>query len=283
MRDRSRSCAGPLPALARSCANVLSCRMYGETRTRTGDTTIFSRVLYQLSYLAAAGEDNAVGAAARIASGRPSVVSRKFARPQLHTNFRITTLARPRPRRATRAAGRSARRRARASRPARSRSAGGSRRAAPTRGQIRETPADPMTRLFPYRVSARERWASVFLDGAAIQVRNGTRLAIARPELLRAASLASPPTRSGRCILRREITTTGHRRASMAPPPTARPPPRRATSARLQPALAGAVRREILDEDGRDPRREEAGPARYDSGRELSAEKAGKQTGALPP
>ena len=55
-------------------------RMYGETRTRTGDTTIFSRVLYQLSYLAAAGEDNAVGAAARIASGRPSVVSQKFAR-----------------------------------------------------------------------------------------------------------------------------------------------------------------------------------------------------------
>jgi len=29
----------------------------GETRTRTGDTTIFSRVLYQLSYLAAAPED----------------------------------------------------------------------------------------------------------------------------------------------------------------------------------------------------------------------------------
>ena len=27
----------------------------GETRTRTGDTTIFSRVLYQLSYLALAG------------------------------------------------------------------------------------------------------------------------------------------------------------------------------------------------------------------------------------
>ena len=27
----------------------------GETRTRTGDTTIFSRVLYQLSYLAVAG------------------------------------------------------------------------------------------------------------------------------------------------------------------------------------------------------------------------------------
>ena len=26
--------------------------MNGETRTRTGDTTIFSRVLYQLSYLA---------------------------------------------------------------------------------------------------------------------------------------------------------------------------------------------------------------------------------------
>jgi len=29
-------------------------RAYGETRTRTGDTTIFSRVLYQLSYLAVA-------------------------------------------------------------------------------------------------------------------------------------------------------------------------------------------------------------------------------------
>jgi hypothetical protein len=28
---------------------------YGETRTRTGDTTIFSRVLYQLSYLALVG------------------------------------------------------------------------------------------------------------------------------------------------------------------------------------------------------------------------------------
>ena len=28
----------------------------GETRTRTGDTTIFSRVLYQLSYLAEPGE-----------------------------------------------------------------------------------------------------------------------------------------------------------------------------------------------------------------------------------
>jgi hypothetical protein len=27
----------------------------GETRTRTGDTTIFSRVLYQLSYLADGG------------------------------------------------------------------------------------------------------------------------------------------------------------------------------------------------------------------------------------
>ena len=36
----------------------------GETRTRTGDTTIFSRVLYQLSYLAAVAEDTAVGRAA---------------------------------------------------------------------------------------------------------------------------------------------------------------------------------------------------------------------------
>ena len=33
----------------------------GETRTRTGDTTIFSRVLYQLSYPAAAGNRTGVG------------------------------------------------------------------------------------------------------------------------------------------------------------------------------------------------------------------------------
>jgi hypothetical protein len=31
----------------------------GETRTRTGDTTIFSRVLYQLSYLAERGKGSA--------------------------------------------------------------------------------------------------------------------------------------------------------------------------------------------------------------------------------
>ena len=30
-------------------------RCYGETQNRTGDTTIFSRVLYQLSYLAVGG------------------------------------------------------------------------------------------------------------------------------------------------------------------------------------------------------------------------------------
>ena len=37
---------------ARKCGPFES----GETRTRTGDTTIFSRVLYQLSYLAETGE-----------------------------------------------------------------------------------------------------------------------------------------------------------------------------------------------------------------------------------
>ena len=38
--------------------------MDGETRTRTGDTTIFSRVLYQLSYLAERqkGSDGQAGA-----------------------------------------------------------------------------------------------------------------------------------------------------------------------------------------------------------------------------
>ena len=35
----------------------------GETRTRTGDTTVFSRVLYQLSYLALRGD--AIGCGAR--------------------------------------------------------------------------------------------------------------------------------------------------------------------------------------------------------------------------
>ena len=35
---------------------ILQAFMSGETRTRTGDTTIFSRVLYQLSYLASALE-----------------------------------------------------------------------------------------------------------------------------------------------------------------------------------------------------------------------------------
>jgi hypothetical protein len=39
---------------------------YGETRTRTGDTTIFSRVLYQLSYLAAVD-----------ASTRPMLLARR--------------------------------------------------------------------------------------------------------------------------------------------------------------------------------------------------------------
>ncbi len=34
---------------------IFSWGIDGETRNRTGDTTIFSRVLYQLSYLAVAG------------------------------------------------------------------------------------------------------------------------------------------------------------------------------------------------------------------------------------
>jgi hypothetical protein len=34
----------------------------GETRTRTGDTTIFSRVLYQLSYLAVGSDGSEFGA-----------------------------------------------------------------------------------------------------------------------------------------------------------------------------------------------------------------------------
>ena len=45
-------------AIATRAMRTPSCRRFfdGETRTRTGDTTIFSRVLYQLSYLASARE-----------------------------------------------------------------------------------------------------------------------------------------------------------------------------------------------------------------------------------
>ena len=45
VRDRPRTHESPAKARLSG---------YGETRTRTGDTTIFSRVLYQLSYLAEA-------------------------------------------------------------------------------------------------------------------------------------------------------------------------------------------------------------------------------------
>ena len=38
----------------RACTVAMISSVNGETRTRTGDTTIFSRVLYQLSYLAVA-------------------------------------------------------------------------------------------------------------------------------------------------------------------------------------------------------------------------------------
>ena len=41
----------PAPNAARTGASA-GTSASGETRTRTGDTTIFSRVLYQLSYLA---------------------------------------------------------------------------------------------------------------------------------------------------------------------------------------------------------------------------------------
>src|ERR1700750_2905544 len=43
----------------------------GETRTRTGDTTIFSRVLYQLSYLAGVGPGYRAGGRYRGPGARP--------------------------------------------------------------------------------------------------------------------------------------------------------------------------------------------------------------------
>ena len=44
----------PVLSERKIAAKAMRCRYFpsGETRTRTGDTTIFSRVLYQLSYLA---------------------------------------------------------------------------------------------------------------------------------------------------------------------------------------------------------------------------------------
>ena len=41
----------------------------GEGRNRTGDTTVFSRVLYQLSYLARAGKSSRAAASSRTKKG----------------------------------------------------------------------------------------------------------------------------------------------------------------------------------------------------------------------
>jgi hypothetical protein len=54
--DTAKTPSNPVPRADRGQARTygLAGRFVdGETRTRTGDTTIFSRVLYQLSYLAA--------------------------------------------------------------------------------------------------------------------------------------------------------------------------------------------------------------------------------------
>ena len=50
-RKSSRSRPSRAPSRRRKTTQMQGCN-YGETQTRTGDTTIFSRVLYQLSYLA---------------------------------------------------------------------------------------------------------------------------------------------------------------------------------------------------------------------------------------
>ena len=53
MRRRELASASTVaPANKKSRSNAGFRPSNGETRTRTGDTTIFSRVLYQLSYLA---------------------------------------------------------------------------------------------------------------------------------------------------------------------------------------------------------------------------------------
>jgi hypothetical protein len=51
-RPTGRLAVRSLPSRQQEKPRVCRAFGYGETRTRTGDTTIFSRVLYQLSYLA---------------------------------------------------------------------------------------------------------------------------------------------------------------------------------------------------------------------------------------
>ncbi len=57
-RTRGVLCSSPAPCVTDQ-KQPISRYFDGETRTRTGDTTIFSRVLYQLSYLAAVGQGSA--------------------------------------------------------------------------------------------------------------------------------------------------------------------------------------------------------------------------------
>jgi hypothetical protein len=68
---------------AQGSGHKASLRRDGETRTRTGDTTIFSRVLYQLSYLAAADKASGPRTATRGGDrpdGRPPATGRSTPR-----------------------------------------------------------------------------------------------------------------------------------------------------------------------------------------------------------
>ncbi len=58
-----------------TCPKLRVCRPFvdGETRTRTGDTTIFSRVLYQLSYLAVVEGQRSASARDRFQPARRAV------------------------------------------------------------------------------------------------------------------------------------------------------------------------------------------------------------------
>ena len=74
MRERHQEAPDPDPEIVVSwirfpgdarCTKAQYWRVfYGETQTRTGDTTIFSRVLYQLSYLAEQSDATGCPAAA---------------------------------------------------------------------------------------------------------------------------------------------------------------------------------------------------------------------------
>ncbi len=71
-RDRRRHAVSAASSSPSASSRLRAFRGHGEGRNRTGDTTIFSRVLYQLSYLAARPDGSESGVLGR----EPSTLSR---------------------------------------------------------------------------------------------------------------------------------------------------------------------------------------------------------------